>query len=80
MAVIEDVTEQKKRQRRTEAVFNNNYQLTGLTEPDGIMVKANYTALQFGGLKEEDVIGKPLRETIFKKLTFRGPHILCAIA
>jgi PAS domain S-box-containing protein len=43
-------------------VFNATYQFVGLLEPDGTVVEANQTALNFGGLTREDVIGKPFWE------------------
>lgn len=53
-----DVTEMKERQRRFEAIFNQTYQFTGLMQPDGTLLEANDTALAFGGIEREDVIGK----------------------
>lgn len=60
---FEDVTERKERERRLDAVFNKTYQFTGLMEPDGTLIKANDTALEFGGLTEEEVLGKSVWET-----------------
>jgi PAS domain S-box-containing protein len=57
-----DISDRKKRQRRFEAVFDNTYQFTGLMEPDGTLLEVNETALTFGGLDREDVIGKRLPE------------------
>ena len=61
--LFRDLSGRKTRQRRFEAVFNNTYQFTGLLEPDGTVLEANETALSFGGLEREDVVGKPLWET-----------------
>ncbi|PSQ72209.1 MAG: hypothetical protein BRD34_04645 [Bacteroidetes bacterium QH_6_64_77] len=58
-----DITARRKRERRYEAAFNRTYQLSGMMEPDGTLVKVNDRALQFGGLDREEVIGKPLWET-----------------
>jgi PAS domain S-box-containing protein len=58
-----DVTERKERERRFDAIFNNTFQFTGLMEPDGTLVKANDTALEFAGVAPEDVIGTHLAET-----------------
>jgi PAS domain S-box-containing protein len=60
---FQDVTEREVRQRRFEAVFDNTYTFSGLLEPDGTLIEANETALSFGGLDREDVVGKPLWET-----------------
>jgi PAS domain S-box-containing protein len=62
-AIYTDITERKQRERRLDAIFNQTYQFTGLMEPDGTMIEANDTALQFGGLDRADVVGKPLWET-----------------
>lgn len=62
-AVYVDITDRKKQERRLEAVFNQTYQFTGLMKPDGTMVEANDTALQFGDLTREQVVGKKLWET-----------------
>ncbi|WP_101297359.1 PAS domain S-box protein [Halegenticoccus soli] len=59
---VQDVTDRKERRRRFEAIFNHTYQFTGLMEPDGTLVEANETALRFGGIEREDVIGKPFWE------------------
>jgi PAS domain S-box-containing protein len=58
-----DVTERKERERRFNAIFNNTFQFTGLMEPDGTMIEANETALEFAGVDAEDVIGRHLAET-----------------
>ncbi|MCB0114530.1 MAG: PAS domain-containing protein [Caldilineaceae bacterium] len=43
-------------------VFDTTFQFIGLLEPDGTLVEANQTALDFGGLTRSDVIGKPFWE------------------
>jgi PAS domain S-box-containing protein len=58
-----DVTDQKERERRYNAVFNNTYQFTGLLEPDGTLVEANETALDFVGADRAAVVDEPLWET-----------------
>lgn len=60
-----DVTERKERTQQFEAIFNNTYTFVGLAEPDGTLIKANDTALEFGQLDREDVIGAPLWETFW---------------
>ncbi len=62
-AIYADITEQKKRERQLDAIFNHTFQFTGLLRPDGTVVEVNDTALQFGGLDREAVIGKPLWDT-----------------
>ncbi|WP_336328785.1 PAS domain S-box protein [Halovenus sp. HT40] len=53
-----NISERKQRQRRFEAVFNNTYQFTGLMEPDGTLIEANDTALEFIGHDSDLVIGQ----------------------
>jgi PAS domain S-box-containing protein len=63
VGVGRDISDRRERERRFEAVFNQTYQFTGLMEPDGTLVEANETALAFGGLEREEVVGEPLWET-----------------
>jgi len=55
-----DISDRKQRQRRFEAVFNNTYQFTGLMEPDGTVIEANETALEFIDVDPNEVIGEKL--------------------
>ena len=49
MGVTTDVTEIKKRGLVQEAVFNQTFQYTGLIDTDGVILKMNDSALEFGG-------------------------------
>jgi PAS domain S-box-containing protein len=49
-------------ERRFRAIFNNTFQFTGLMRPDGTLIEANQTALNFGGLTAEEVIDRPFWE------------------
>jgi PAS domain S-box-containing protein len=60
---FQDITDRRRRERRFEAIFNNTYTFVGLMEPDGTLIEANETALSFGGLDRDDVVGKRLWET-----------------
>ena len=62
VGVGRDLSERRERERRFEAIFDNTYQFTGLADPDGTLLEANETALEFGGLDREDVVGKPMWE------------------
>lgn len=48
---------------RFKSIFNNAYQFIGLLEPDGTLVEANETALQFAGVSIDDVRGKKFWDT-----------------
>jgi PAS domain S-box-containing protein len=43
-------------------VFDTTFQFIGLLMPDGILLEANQTALEFGGLTRDDVVGLPFWE------------------
>lgn len=62
----QDITDRKERERdrerRYEAIFNQTYQFVGFMGPDGTLIEANKTALEFGGISEADVLGKPFWE------------------
>ncbi len=49
-------------ERRFRAIFNSTYQFIGLLNPNGTVLEANKTALDFIGLSNADVIGKPFWE------------------
>ncbi|MFW5964168.1 MAG: PAS domain S-box protein [Natronomonas sp.] len=63
-----DITERKERERRYDAIFNQTFQFTGLMEPDGTLIEANETALQFAGVDREDAIDKPLWDAYWFQL------------
>lgn len=67
---IRDITERKKTENalresewRFRAIFDQNFQLMGLSAIDGTIIKVNRTALRLIGVKESDVIGKLLWES-----------------
>ncbi len=57
--------ELRKNDYTLRAIFNQTFQFIGLLEPDGTLLKANKTSLDFRGIEEKDVIGKPFWETIW---------------
>ena len=63
VGVGRDRSARQERERRFEAIFDNTYQFTGLAEPDGTLLEANETALEFGGFDRETVVGEPVWET-----------------
>jgi PAS domain S-box-containing protein len=46
-----------------EAAFDQSFQMMGLLDPAGIMLKTNATSLRFIGVEAAAVIGKPFPET-----------------
>lgn len=44
--------------RKFKGIFNSTFQFIGFLTPDGTLTEANDSAIQFAGLKPEDVIGK----------------------
>jgi PAS domain S-box-containing protein len=52
----------RESEQRFRELFNTTYQFIGLLSPDGILLEANQTALDFGGLTREDVVGRPFWE------------------
>ena len=50
-------------EQKFRAIFDQTFQSIGLTTPDGIMLEANRTALEFCGATESDVLNKLFWET-----------------
>ncbi len=50
-------------EQRFRAIFDTHFQLTGLMDPDGILLSANRAALEYHDSSAEDVFGKPFWET-----------------
>lgn len=55
---LRDVTDETKRARRFESIFNQTYQFTGLLQPDGTVIEVNDAALEFGGIERDDTVGE----------------------
>lgn len=58
---LEDVLRESG--RRFRAIFNQAFQFSAILQPDGTLLEANQTALDFCGIRNADVFGKPLWET-----------------
>lgn len=63
LIVMRELTSQGRYSSTYEQIFNQTFQFTGLMRPDGTVIEANETALEFGGLDRSDVIGEKLWET-----------------
>ena len=70
LIIQRDVTEHRRAvtalansEQRFRAIFNSTYQFIGVLDPDGTVLEVNQTALDFGGLKQMDVVGRPFWET-----------------
>ena len=49
--------------RKIRALFDQTFQFIGMLDPDGTVLEANRTAMQFAGIKESDCIGRPFWDT-----------------
>ncbi|GEM_PF-1836794 len=70
----QDITEKRraedalrKKQLRYHAIFEQTYGFIGLMKPDGTLLEANKTALQFAGVKASEVLGKVFWKTAWWK-------------
>ncbi|CAN1210012.1 histidine kinase [Tumidithrix helvetica PCC 7403] len=66
---IQQADELETSERKFRAIFNNTFQFTGLLTLDGILIEANQTFLDFGGLLRNDVIGKNFWDTYWWKIS-----------
>ncbi|HEX6500393.1 MAG TPA: SpoIIE family protein phosphatase [Micromonosporaceae bacterium] len=62
-ALVSEVTEQRRGERRLRQLIDALYSFVGLCTPDGVLVEANRAALHMGGLAPEEVLGRPLWQT-----------------
>jgi PAS domain S-box-containing protein len=60
--IQERTKELQASEQRFRAIFDNTFQCVGLLTTEGILLEANQTALNFGGIQLEDVINKPFWE------------------
>ena len=60
--LAESIQQLSASERRFRAIFNQTFQFTGMLDVEGILLEANQTALDFGGLQLADVVGKPFWE------------------
>ncbi len=55
--------ELRESERKARAIFDLSFGFVGLLTPDGLLIEANRTALEFAGVGLSDVVGKPFWET-----------------
>ena len=68
-------------ERQLRAIFNQTSQFIALLQSDGIVLEANQTALDFGGITTTDVIGRPFWEARWWSVSSESQeHLKCAIA
>jgi len=53
----------RESEQKFKAIFNQTFQLSGLLTVDGMVLALNRTALDFYGIDESDMLGKPFWET-----------------
>lgn len=68
--ILRDISARKKAEKallesecKCRAIFDQTFQFTGLITPEGTVLEANRSSLEFLGLKESDVAGKPYWDT-----------------
>ncbi|NJN22255.1 MAG: PAS domain S-box protein [Leptolyngbya sp. RL_3_1] len=49
-------------EQRFQAIFDQAFQFISVLEPDGTLIEANQTALDFGGIRRQDIINRPFWE------------------
>lgn len=52
----------RESERRFRAIFDSSFQLTKLLTPQGIVLEVNQTALEFTGIRLENIVGHPIWE------------------
>lgn len=69
ISVFQDISHLREAQasleeseRRFRGIFHQMFQFIGLMKPDGTLIEANDTALNFAGVSSQDVIGRPFWE------------------
>ena len=68
----------KAQERKFRAIFDQSCQLMWLLTVDGRVIEANRNALQFAGIEESEVTGKPFRETAWWKHSNEAQEMLRA--
>jgi len=56
-------------EQRFKAIFDQTFQFTGLLKPDGTLLEANQTALDFAGISKSDVVNQPFWEAYWWQIS-----------
>jgi len=62
-ALQEEVQRRRESEQKARAIFDRTFEFVGMLKPDGTLIEANNTALEFAGIASADVLGKPFWET-----------------
>jgi PAS domain S-box-containing protein len=72
LIIQRDVTERARAaaaladsERQFRAIFNSTFQFSGLLDPDGIVLEANQTVMDFLGSTKNELVGKPFWEVMW---------------
>ncbi len=66
----------RESERRFRAIFDSSFQLTKLLTPEGIVLEVNETALEFTGMRSQNIIGRPIWEQPIWQLSPNGKEQL----
>jgi PAS domain S-box-containing protein len=66
----------RESERRFRAIFDSSFQLTKLLTPEGIVLEVNETALEFTGMRAQNIIGRPMWEQPIWQLSSNGKEQL----
>ncbi|TAG67827.1 MAG: hybrid sensor histidine kinase/response regulator [Oscillatoriales cyanobacterium] len=54
----------RESERRFRAIFDSSFQLTKLLTPEGVVLEVNETALDFAGVRSQDIVGRPIWQMV----------------
>jgi PAS domain S-box-containing protein len=67
---ISDISDMRKveetlaeSEKKIRALFDQTFQFIGMMTPDGVLIDANRTAMEFAGIKKSECFGKPFWDT-----------------
>ncbi|MEG3939295.1 MULTISPECIES: sensor histidine kinase [unclassified Microcoleus] len=66
----------RESERRFRAIFDSSFQLTKLLTPEGIVLEVNQTALDFAGVRSQNIVGRPIWEQLIWQQSPNGKEQL----